>query len=222
MFHGLFFLVGTHSWSTIWQRSMLGKHYLHGLSGILRGWQTGLLSIRPFVHPSIRSPIRLPTHFINPSNLPSCPASTPPPRQTDGEGGGGSFINNADLVLVQKHYCEGNEKEKIIDTRPNEQEYKSQAVLVCHWSRAPRQTCTKHRISLCLRGATRGRCVYGSVCTPEFPVVRGLGSRNTNGQQLRPVALVGVNERDRGWEWTKEGLKGKARGGRIWRFVLTG
>lgn len=48
-------------------------------------------------------------------------------------------------------------------------------------------------------------CLCVIVCMPGLPVVPGLGSRNTNGRQLRPVALVGVNERDGG---NKGGAKG--------------
>lgn len=55
------------------------------------------------------------------------------------------------------------------------------------------------------------------VCLPGLPVVPGLGSKNTIGQQLRPVALVGVNKRDRGSTSTKEGQRGTIRGGRALR-----
>lgn len=60
-------------------------------------------------------------------------------------------------------------------------------------------------------------CVCVIVWPPGLPVVPGLGSRNTNGQQLRPVALVGINERDGGKVSTKERLRGTVGCGRTFR-----
>lgn len=191
------------SWSgTIWLGSMVSKHCLHGLSGILGGWQQ-------IDHPSIH-------HSF--SEIPRTFSSLQPPSLCPDrwwEEGGGSVINNANLALAQKHYCEGNEKEKIMDKIPNRQEWKSLDYSLCRWSCSHRQT--KNRISFCLRGATWWRwrlflCVWLCVCQSSL-WSQVLGSRNTNGQQLRFVALFEVNERDGGRVTTKEGLRGKTRVG---------
>lgn len=84
------------------------------------------------------------------------------------------------------------------------------------WSWSYQQTCTKH--SLGLRDARWQGDGHSSVCVcwaegrglPGLPVVPGLGSRNTNGWQLRPGALA---ERDRVRMSTKEGLRDQMRGG---------
>lgn len=123
---------------------------------------------RSTIHPSIHHPF---------SEIPRTFSSFQPPSLCPDrwwEEGGGSVINNANLVLAQKHYCEGNEKEKIMDKIPNRQEWKSLDYSLCRWSCSHRQT--KNRISFCLRGATWWRwrlflCVI--VCVPELPVVPG-------------------------------------------------
>lgn len=57
-------------------------------------------------------------------------------------------------------------------------------------------------------------CVCHCV-TAKAPCGLGFGSQNTNGRQLRPVALVWVNERDEGRVSTEEGVRGTIRGVRM-------
>ncbi len=95
--------------------------------------------IHPYIHTyiytcSVFSPallILLPSSFIKAPHLSSHPPSissmpSPCPCSCGEEEEGVSLINNANLVWVQKHYCEENEEDKIMDKIPNEQEWKSQ------------------------------------------------------------------------------------------------
>lgn len=101
---------------------------------------------RPSIHPSIHTYIHTNIHTYIPP--PSCTSPTPSffsppisqipqtftalqhPSLCPGrwwEEGGGSFINNANLLLVQKHYSEGNEKGEQNPPIPNEQQWNSLA-----------------------------------------------------------------------------------------------
>lgn len=70
-----------------------------------------------------------------------------------------------------------------------------------------RKVCVRLSLSVCCE------CVRA----PEFLAAPGLGSRNANGPQLRPVALVGVEGPP---SETKEGLRAGGRVGPIRRLVL--
>lgn len=92
----------------------------------LASWGGDKQTVRSSIHLSIYTqpppqlpPVALVQHhsFFSPP-ISQIPQTFPAPQHPSlcpdrwWEEGGGSFINNANVVLVQKHYSEGNEKEK--------------------------------------------------------------------------------------------------------------